>query len=387
MSGLTPSVAWLNLTHKPGRLALLLSGVVFAVVLMFMFTGFKFALYDSQLQLIQRLSGDIFIVSQRRPSLGIPQQIPRQVLYQAQSYQGVQSASALYLGEAFWKNPETRGVRMIRILAFNLNEPLFDFPELKQNMSELQLPGTTWVDRMARPELGRKEPGTITELANQQVRVVGSFTLGNDFSSQNGNLLMSEANFQRYLTNRDPKEGNRTLDQIDMAIVKVEAGFELERVAQNLQKQLSANLHVMTRDRIEQWEKTYWQDSTNIGFVFGILTIMGFAIGIILCYQIIYADIADHLAEYATLKAIGYRNSFLFGVVFQESLLLAVMGFIPGVLLTYALYHLAQAATGLLFQMTLSRSIQLLITTILMCFIAGLISLLKVQQSDPAEIF
>ena len=387
MAGQPPSVAWLNLTHNPGRMILLLSGIVFAVLLMFMFTGFKFALYDSQLQIMHRLSGDVFIVSQRRPSLNIPQQIPREVLYQAQSYPGVRSASALYMGEAFWKNPETKGVRMIRIIAFNLNEPLFDFPELQQNLSELQLPNTTWVDRMARPELGQTQPGTMTELADQQVRVVGNFTLGNDFSSQNGNLLMSEDNFQRYLSNRDPKEGNRTLNQVDVAVVTVEAGFSPERVAQTLRQQLSQSLRVMTREQVEQWERLYWQESTNIGFVFGILTIMGFAIGIILCYQIIYADIADHLTEYATLKAIGYRNSFLFIVIFQESLLLGVMGFIPGTLLTYALYALAQGATGLIFQMTWSRSVQMLITTILMCFIAGSVSLFKVQQSDPAEIF
>ncbi|MCG9892098.1 MAG: ABC transporter permease DevC [Thermosynechococcaceae cyanobacterium MS004] len=386
MSPITPSVAWLNLSHKPIRLILLLSGIVFAVILMFMFTGFKNALYDSQLQLIDRLKGDIFIVNQRRVSLGIPMQIRRQVLYQAQGYEGVKSASALYMGEAFWKNPETKLVRLTRVLAFNPEIPLFDFPEL-QDVAELRLPNTAWVDRLARPELGSIKTGTVTELSDRRIKVVGNFTLGNDFASLNGNLLMSEANFQRYFSGRDPKEGNRTLNEIDMAVIETDPQFSTARIASVLQQQLPKNLRIMTRDQIKVWERKYWQESTNIGFVFGILTIMGFVIGVILCYQIIYADVNDNLRQYSTLKAMGYRNIFLYTVIFQEALLLGILGFIPGIVLSYGLYEIAKVATGLVFQMTFDRSIQLLGFTIIMCFLSGLAALFKVQQSDPADIF
>lgn len=386
MPQLTPSVAWLNLTHKPTRLILLLSGIVFAVILMFMFTGFKNALYDSQLQLIEHLRGDVFIVNQRRVSIGIPIQIPRRVLYQALGYEGVKSASALYLGEAFWKNPDTKLVRLTRVLAFNPEIPLFDFPEL-QDVSELRLPNTTWVDRLARPELGSIKTGTVTELSDRRVKVVGNFTLGNDFASLNGNLLMSEANFQRYFSGRDPKEGNRTLNEIDMAVLETEPQFSAAHIASILEQQLPKNLRIMTRDQIKQWERNYWQESSNIGFVFGILTIMGFVIGVILCYQIIYADVNDNLRQYSTLRAMGYRNTFLYIVVFQEALLLGVMGFIPGIVLSYGLYEIAKIATGLVFQMTFDRSAQLLGFTIMMCFLSGLAALFKVQQSDPADIF
>ena len=386
MSQLTPSVAWLNLTHKPTRLMLLLSGIVFAVILMFMFTGFKNALYDSQLQVIEHLKGDVFIVNQRRVSLGIPIQIPRQVLYQAQGYEGVKSASALYFGEAFWKNPETKLVRLARVLAFNPEIPLFDFPEL-QNVSDLRLPNTAWVDRLARPELGSITPGTVTELSDRKIKVVGNFTLGNDFASLNGNLLMSEANFQRYFSSRDPKEGDRSLSDIDIAVLETEPKFKAEAIATVLEQQLPKNLRIMTRPQLEQWERVYWEESSNIGFVFGILTIMGFVIGVILCYQIIYADVTDNLTQYATLRAMGYRNSFLFKIVFQEALLLGVMGFIPGVLLSYGLYEIAKGATGLVFRMSFERSAQLFGFTVIMCFLSGLAALFKVQQSDPADIF
>lgn len=384
---LPPCISWLNLTHKPGRLFLMLSGIVFAVVLMFMFTGFKHALYDSQLEILSHLKGDVFLVSQRRPSLAIPHTFPQSILYQAKAYRGVTSVSPLYLGEAFWKNPETKLVRLTRVIAFNLKRPVFDFPELQGNLGELKLSDTTFVDRLARPELGRKEPGTVTELADRSVRVVGNFTLGNDFASLNGNLIMSETNFQRYFANRDPKEGNRSLTQVDIGVITIDSQISASTVAEILRQNLPNSIRVMTRSQLSQWERNYWETSTNIGFVFGILTIMGFVIGVILCYQIIYADIADHLKEYATLKAIGFRNRFLIGVVFQETFLLGIMGFIPGLLVSYGLYSVAKGATGLVFRMTLDRSSFLLGMTILMCFISGLASLIKVQQSDPAEVF
>ena len=386
MNRLTPSVAWLNLTHNPIRLLLLLSGIVFAVVLMFMFTGFKFALYDSQLQLVKHLQGDVFLVHERRPSLTIPKAIPQQVIYQAQAYSGVRSAAALYVNNAYWKNLEAKKLRTVRAIAFNLDQPLFDFPEL-QETAALQLPYTALVDRRSRPEVGPISPGTLTELENQQIRVVGNFTLGNDFASENGNVLMSTDNFFRYFGGGDPAMGARTVDQVDVGVVFVESGYRPEAIAATLRQALPPSVTVLLRDQIQAWERSYWQYSTNIGFVFGLLTVMGFVIGIILCYQIIYADIADNLSEYATLKAMGYRNLFLYGVVFQESLLLAVMGFIPALLLTYGLYAISQRATGLIFEMRLDRSLTLLVMTVLMCFIAGLVSLVKVQQSDPAEVF
>lgn len=384
---LTPFVPWLNLTHKLSRLLMLLSGIVFAVVLMFMFTGFKHALYDSQLQIFNQLKGDVFILHQGRPTLAIPKTLPRRVVDQVQGYQGVTHAAPLYLGEAFWKNPDTKRVRLARVLAFNLSQPLFNFPELQADISELQLPNTVFMDRLARPEMGRREPGTVTELADRKVRVVGNFSMGNDFASLNGNLVMSDLNFQRFFSNRDPKEGNRGLDQTDMVVLRLEHPQQAAGLVTKLRQDLPDNLQIMTRAQLEQWERRYWQESTNIGFVFGILTIMAFVIGIILCYQIIYADVADHLTEYATLKAIGYRNHFLFWIIFQESLLLALMGFIPGALLSYGLYSLAKGFTGLVFIMTGPRSLELFVLTLFMCLISGTVSIFKVQQSEPADIF
>ncbi|HTL90504.1 MAG TPA: FtsX-like permease family protein, partial [Leptolyngbya sp.] len=124
-----------------------------------------------------------------------------------------------------------------------------------------------------------------------------------------------------------------------------------------------------------------------IGFIFTLGAAIGFVVGTVIVYQILYTDVADHLAEYATLKAMGYKNRYLLSVVFQEALILSVMGYIPGYILCIGLYHLTRNATSLPLAMTLSRGIIVLCLTVLMCVISGAIAVRKVQQADPADIF
>jgi putative ABC transport system permease protein len=147
------------------------------------------------------------------------------------------------------------------------------------------------------------------------------------------------------------------------------------------------DLRILTMEGFINFERTYWQRGTAIGFIFNLGTVMGFIVGVVIVYQILYTDVSDHLAEYATLKAMGYGNWFLSSVVIQEAFVLSVLGFIPGFAVSMGLYNLTKNATRLPIEMTLERGVQVLILTMIMCVISGAISLRKVQSADPAEIF
>ncbi len=82
---------------------------------------------------------------------------------------------------------------------------------------------------------------------------------------------------------------------------------------------------------------------------------MGFIVEAVIVYQILYTDVNHHLKQYATLKAIGYTDSYLLLVVFQEALILAVLGYLPGFTISLELYTLAQNATPANAQPRLSR--------------------------------
>ncbi|NET38404.1 MAG: FtsX-like permease family protein [Cyanothece sp. SIO1E1] len=380
-------LAWLNLVHNRRKLVTSLGGVAFAVLLMFMFTGFKNALYDSQVQVLQRFNADIVIISRLKTAMFIPQFFARRRLYQAQAFEGVESAYALYISDANWKNPETKKTRGVRVLAFNPAEPVLNLPDVQAQMSKLQLPDTALMDEQSRTEIGPVAAGVVTELAERKIRIVGTYKMGTDFASGNGNLIMSDQNFLRFFANRGPEEDRRSFATVDIGLLKTAPNANIDVLVETLRDNLPKDVLIFTKTGFEAREKTYWQENTNIGFVFTLLTTMSFVVGIILVYQILYTDVADHWAEYATLKAMGYTNGFLLGVVLQEALILSFLGFIPGFGVSGLLYNAAGSATGLIFQITLERVLNLFVLTFIMCLISGAIAVRKVQSTDPAEVF
>lgn len=380
-------LAWLNLTHDRRKLATSLAGVAFAVLLMFIFTGFKNALFDSQVQLLGKLNADIVLSSTLRTNMFVPEAFARRRLYQARTFAGVEAAYPLYINNANWKNSETKLTRPIRVLAFNPQDPVLPLPEIKAHLVDLQMPDTVMVDLKSRSEIGQITPGTVTELSDRQVRVVGNFTLGTDFASGNGNLITSDQNFLRYFANLGPEEDSRSLATVDLGLIKLAPGTNVDRMAATIRDRLPKDVAVKTKAEFVQQELTYWQENTTIGFVFSLLTAMSFVVGIILVYQILYTDVADHWAEYATLKAMGYKNIFLLGVVLQEAMILSVLGFIPGVCVSTILYSVTANATGLFMEMRFDRALNIFLLTFIMCVISGAIAVRKVQSTDPAEVF
>ncbi|MDX2213037.1 MAG: ABC transporter permease DevC [Oculatellaceae cyanobacterium bins.114] len=380
-------LAWLNLTHNRRKLLTSLGGVAFAVLLMFLFSGFQNALYDSQVQLLNKLNADIILTSKLKYTMFIPESFARRRLYQAQAFEGVVDAYPLYTADANWKNADTRKTREVRVLAFNPTDPVFLLPEVQAQVDKLRLPDTVLIDLKARAELGSITPGVETELAERRVTVVGNYTLGTDFASQNGNVIMSDQNFLRYFADRGPEEDPRSLGTVDIGLIKVALDADVEAITEAMRQRLPQDVVVLTKPAFVTQELTYWRENTQIGFVFTLLTTTSFMVGIILVYQILYTDVADHWAEYATLKAMGYKNIFLLGVVLQEAIILSVLGFIPGFCISSLLYSGATNVTGLLMQMTVDRVLTMFILTFSMCLISGVIAVRKVQAADPAEVF
>lgn len=380
-------LAWANLTYRSRRLVTAVSGVSFAVLLMFMFKGIENAFYDSQIQLLERLNGEILLVNRLKYTMFIPEQFARRRLYQAQGFQSVVAAYPLYMTSGDWKNPVTQSVRSMRVLAFNPNDPVLPIPGVTDHQAKLKAPWTVLLDEKGKAEIGPKQAGIVTELSEQQVQVVGTFQLGTDFASENGNLIMSDQNFMRYFAVLEPGRKSRELNTADIGLIKVAPNTNVNALVQVMRQQMPNDVAIWTKEEFLEKEKRYWGEHTSVGYIFSLLAAMGFAVGIVLVYQILYTDVTDHSSEYATLKAMGYGNGFLFSIVLQESLILAVLGFLPGLGMSFVLYRITADATGLLLQMTLLRSLNILAATFAMCLISGAIALRRIQAADPAEVF
>jgi len=114
---------------------------------------------------------------------------------------------------------------------------------------------------------------------------------------------------------------------------------------------------------------------------------MGLVVGIVIVYQILFADIAGHLSEYATLKAMGYSNGYLSRVVLGAAVILAIIGFIPGLGLAVFLYDFVAKATFLPLHMPPDRALSVFLMIFAMCFTAGLLAMRKLRDANPADMF
>jgi putative ABC transport system permease protein len=243
------------------------------------------------------------------------------------------------------------------------------------------------VDDKSKDDIGPKQAGIVTELAEQRIRIVGTYSIGTDFASDSGNVIMSDLNFLRYFAIVEAGKKSRNLNTVDIGLLKVAPGTNIDVLTKTLRQQLPQDVAVWTKAEFLQMELDYWRNNTIIGFVFALLAGMSFVVGVILVYQILYTDVAEHWAEYATLKAMGYSNLFLLGIIVQESVILACLGFIPGLAMSFGLYHLTANATGLFMQLTVGRALSILAATFTMCLVSGAIAVRKVQATDPAEVF
>ena len=378
-------LAWLQLKREKSRLMVAMAGIAFADMLMFIQLGFQTALYDSNTQLHQTINADLVLISPQGRNIVSLDTFPRRRLYQALSFEGVTSAEPLYTDFVDWKNPQTNLKTSILLLGFNPKKTAFLIPEVEKNLEKLKMPDILLFDRGSRGNyttaIADLEQGKTvsTEARERKLNIKGLFLSGASFAAD-GNVITSDLNFHRIMTNRDPS-------QVSAGLIQLKPGIDPQVMAQVLQKNLPNDVRVLTKAEFINFEKQYWSENTSIGFIFTMGTAIGFVVGVVIVYQILSGDVAEHTAEYATLKAMGYQDSYLLTVVFQEALILAFLGFLPGSAIAVSLYALTRNATNLPLFMTMSRAITVLILTIMMCFISGGIATRKLRAADPADIF
>ncbi len=379
-------LAWRKLLHDKPRLLLSAAGVTFAVVLMSAQVGFLHAMYDGQVRLLSLLDADVFVTSRARYAMLIPDTFPRRRLAQAREVEGVASACPLYVDyeRPSWRNPDDGTHHPIRAWAFDPDDPVFRPADLRAAAGRLKAPDALLLDVKSRDCYGPRQDGLTAELSGHAVTVVGTFAAGPDFLSD-GNILMSDKTYLQYFASGTDPGGLRA--GVHLGLVRVAAGADPGRVAADLRAALPDDVAVLTRQQFLEQEMAYWQEYTPIGYVFGLGAALGFLVGVIICYQILYTDVADNLPQFATLKALGYPDQFLMRVVLWEALLLALLGFAAGFAISQGVYALTTAWTGLPMRLTPGRAAVVFVLTAAMCIVAGLIALRKVLRADPAEVF
>ena len=377
-------LAWRQLVFERAKLIAAISGVLFACVLVFMQLGFKDSLYASAASAPTNLDGDLFILHKQTEAMWRPVAFERSELMRVLGHAQVSQATPLYLSLGQFKNIQTHIKRTLMVYGFDPEAKLMTFKEVREQSQALLLKDTALFDEASRPEFGPMrrliaEDNNITEVNDYKIKFVGVFRLGVSFAAD-GNIVTSDLNFLRIFP-------NRSADKIDLGIVKLRAGADVKQVQAELSARLDEYLNVFTYQQLVEYEKGYWSNTAPIGFIFGFGTVMGLVVGMVIVYQILFTDITNHLNEFATLKAMGYRHGYFIKVVFASAFYLAVMGYIPGYFLSVSLYQLAESQTSIPMPMTHDRAVIVFAFILSMCATAGMLAVRRLKAANPADMF
>jgi putative ABC transport system permease protein len=378
-------LAWRQAIHRPMRLAAAIAGVSFANVLVFFQLGLSGGLYDSQKRPIQQINGELVMVSGRYLYLGEQVNFPRARLTQALGVEGVKAVTPLYLGLSQWLNSDTRQQKQALVFGIAPENPALRLPELASDRLLLQRGDALLFDVRSKANAGpvaatvRREGSYETELGGVRSVVTGLFSLGLTFAADI-NLVTSSTNFKNYFP-------NQSADDIQMGVIQLQPGVDPLRVKATLATFLDPSVKVFTIEELAAAEEAYWRRNSSFGLIFGLGVLVGLVVSGIIVYQILYSDVSDHLTEYATLKAIGYDDGFVVGIILQESLILALLAFAPSLLLSLGLYGFLARSTSLMVVMSTGRAVLVFAFTLGVCGVSGWLATAKLRRLDPAEIF
>lgn len=378
-------LGWALLKHEKIRFLVAVLGVAFAVSLILMQIGFREAMFDSGVRMHRHWVYDLALISPETVSVIGSKSFTSRRLYQALALQEVASVHAVYLQHGLWKDVDSGDTRDLFVIGFDPDTSIFDLREIEDQLDTLKMENYVLFDSRARPEFGpvaeiiAREGHHQVEINGHKAEVHGLFPMGPSFGI-NGTVVAGADNFLRIF----PGRGRGV---IDVGLIRLHPGADAGAAKELLKNYLPQDVQVYDKAEFIQKEMDYWDRNTPIGYVFGFGILIGLVVGSIIVYQILFADVSDHIAEYATLKAMGYSNLFLSSVVMQQAVILALLGFIPGFFLSVYLYDLASGALMIDITMNYNRAAFVLAITMAMCIFSALLALRKVRAADPASIF
>jgi putative ABC transport system permease protein len=358
------------------RLLAAFVGVGVAVVVMFVELGLLLGILNSQALMATLIRGDLVVLNEGRTDLHKWDRMNRIRLNQVAATSGVANVIPVYQDTMGLRDPETNSVRRILIVAFPAEQLPYAIGNPQEIAAALRIPNTILFDRRSRPIYAELVLGGDAELDGQSYRVGGFVDLGPDII-HDGAVIMSDASWFA----RDPNA--RPI----MGVIRLDPGADMRAVRDALTASLPDDVLIFTPQELRRREFAFTLGSAPIGFLFGIGMLAGLVIGSITCYQILFNEIVDRLKQYATLKAMGFSEMFLRGVILEQALLLSLGGFAGGLFFAWISYAYIAHRTALAVELSFSTIVFILLLATIMCVAAGMLALRRVTQADPAELY
>lgn len=372
-------VAWLNTIQNKKRTATAVGGICFAVLLIFMQAGFLGAARMNASLAYSVLNFDLVLISRGYLTMPRSETIDRYRIIQASSVPGVQHAAGLSIEGADWRNRETNSTSSCFVFGVPTRGKIFADDAFNDQIGRLGDSLTALVDRRSRSTYGPWSVGGTCVVNGQTLRIVGSYDLGMGLLAD-GSIIVSEETYARLY-------GMASVDQLNFGLITLRPGEDPAEVARRLRAALPGDVVVSTKAEIMQREERYFVSVKPVGVMFQVGMAVAFIVGAVILYQILSSEIANRMREFATLKAMGYTERYIYGVGIAQGLLFSVMGYIPSLLLSFVLYRVLRALSGFPVYMDVGRATFVFGLVMAMCMIAAALALGKIKRADPADLF
>ena len=377
-------IGWLQLMHRRTRFIAALAGVAFANVLVFVQVSLMNSMSLATLRPYDFFQADIMISAQDANSLSEGGNVARQWMFQAMQDPEVTAGMGLMMANVSW--PRVQKTLALTTFGVDPEQRGFLAPGIAEKGGLLQIRDTALLDRLSRG-LPRDEAAAIRpqsptrfEVSGKTLTISDTFAGGGGFGGD-GFMIVSDQTFLDLF----PARSSAAPDHI---LLQVAPGADPDRVAARLRKIITDKaVRIRSYAAAKAEDLVYQQTRRPTGIIFGFGVLIGVLVGIVIVYQVLSADVADHLSEYATFKAMGYPRRFFLGVVFEEALILAFLGFFPGAIIGTAILTLMRKATTLPLTMTPGMAATVFLATLVTCVVSGAIATRRLSSADPADLF
>ena len=383
-------LAFRDLVHRPGRTASALAGVIFAIVLLFMQSGFYLACRDSATRIHDLLDFDLMVTSARYSFILKADSIERSRLEQVRGVPGVSDVLAVRVGPGQWRSPESGTGYDLVLLGVDPAERPFSVQTLNEDLARLHRGETVIFDARAHPVLGTNPVGSASEFDSRRLRVVDTFDWGAGFVA-NGLAVTSETTFAATFPRR-PRDAVqlglvRVTDDVGAAVAGESREDRASAIASRIRQRLPTDVKVWTRKEIKDRDRTFFLRDRPIGLMFTSGVVLAVLVGGVILFQLLAAEVSSRQSELATLKALGYRNAEVYVVVVARGFLYTLLAFVPALGLAAVLFDVTRQIARLPMRLEAGLVVSVLVASVLMCLSGAMVAARKVRRADPADLF
>lgn len=409
------SIARKNLFEDIPRFLVAQAGIMFAVSLVTIQIGILKGFARSTTRIIESSNADIWLTGEEMVHFELTQSIPLETQVEAKTIDGVARAEAMVLASGRWRGPSGK-ISTVRIVGFDpsgrlfrprqimagdlakVDEP-FSFMTDPTNLDGLKLEAVdgqgevnsapaTLVGLTRDTQSIASSSMIFTSLENAKAYATAGLTSSVSCDVQpGGDNLRCTTTYTRAEDEAIPDRQPLSIsDPVSYVLIQADSDQDIAQLKQRLEAAFP-DVQALTQEEMLTITRQYWQLRTGIGFILGLGAAVGMIVGIVIVGQILYSSVSDHIREYGTLKAMGASDKMIYGVIIEQALWMAVLGYIPSILLCFGLGAWTFSTQGIMILITPAVSAGIFGITVLMCVGSALFAIQKVTHVDPAIVF